>query len=116
MSDPEPFNLDAVGADIKSFRFTFGGQSFELPSLAVLPFDVALRYTQAEEHEALKLLLGDEQWERFIALSPSFVQVRELAAQWFAFQGITPPESLASTGSSESTAEQSRQTSSGTTG
>ena len=92
----EAFNLDAVEADFAPFQFTLAGDTFEMPCLNGLPFDIAQRYQQSTEADALKLLLGDDQWERFTALSPTLAQVRALAEQWWEHQGITPPESLAS--------------------
>lgn len=90
------FDLDGVAGDVEPFVFTLKGVKFELPTLAQLPFAEVVTYREADEEQALRLLLGDRM-DEFLALGPTMAQVKALADAWWRYQGTTPPESPAST-------------------
>lgn len=95
----EPFDLDAVASDVEPFAFTIKGERFELPCLAALPFAQAGQFVREDdETAALQLLFGD-QWERLLSLGPTVAQMQALAEAWWAYQGVSRPESSASTAS-----------------
>lgn len=107
------FDLDAALGE--PFEFTFGGQTFTLPS------DVDLATVEklqaGETVAALQALMGDEQYARIEAL-PQVFGARAFAAvmdAYFQHLGIRQGESSASTDSSKSTGGPSKQTSNGST-
>jgi len=69
---PETFDLDAARAaraeqTREPKEFTFGGEHYELP--VECPFDF-IRWLGVNDHIAMSALLGPDQYERFMAVSP----------------------------------------------
>lgn len=120
----QPFDLDAAVGEsaIESFRFTWGGQTFELPAVLALPVDRQLALIDAIESLAdpspneivgvLKLLIDDEMLARLSAAKPLSVQgLMALITAWMGSQGLAVGKSPASSASSASTAPRSKPTS-----
>lgn len=113
------FDLDAWVADQLAegvpFTFTFGEESYELPSQpdprAAALFDVGL-YGQS-----FALMLGPEQHQKFMESSAPLTRdaVLEVIRRHAQHAGASLGESSASSGSSASTAKRSRRTSNGST-
>lgn len=97
--EPEIFDLDAVAheASGERFRFKVQGQIFEL----FTPEEVDWRENSALTERAtgiedmrpiLRLLLGPDQYERFLDLTISSAQASELIVQWSVWHGFELPE------------------------
>lgn len=74
---PEVFDLDAVAAEANGtepFRFTFGGEQYEMP--AVVDIRVVAALTTGDVGAALRRLLGEDQWARMEASDAVFDQAR----------------------------------------
>lgn len=56
--------------------FLFGGEKFALPP--ELPWDFALALSDGEVRGGFRTLMGDEDYERFMALRPSAQDMTEL--------------------------------------
>lgn len=115
MTKPKAFNLASIKAEAagEPFVFDYGGESFSIP--AVVDFRVAWAMKDDDYELGLKLLLGDEQWGRFMAVPEAFTadRLRGLVERYVAHMGVTAGESEASSSSSSSTAGQSKPTSNG---
>jgi hypothetical protein len=103
------FDLDAVAAEVdeaEPFRFTFGGDSYELPPRIDIRAIALL--TKGEVGDALKVLLGPDQYERLLASPAVFNDTRfaALVEAYAQHQSVSTGELSASTSSSASTAEQ----------
>lgn len=111
----EPFDLDALESEGKPFPFRHGGEDYELPP------SIDLRVALAEEagkiDEALRLLLGTEQWDRIVASEAVFDSTKFVALMeaYKKHLGVAAGESLASSPSSGSTGGPSKRTSKRTT-
>lgn len=112
-----PFDLDAVASEVtrEPFEFTFGGETYTLSPT----FDIRIvgHLTEGEVIEALRLTLGDEQWDQMQA-SETVLTSEQFKALFDAYMkhcGIDAGEASASTGSSRSTGRPSKRTSSGST-
>jgi len=109
------FDLDALETDGTPFPFRHGGEDY------VLPPSIDLRVALAEEagrvDDALRLLLGDEQWDRIVASEAVFDSAKFLALMeaYKRHLGTTLGESAASSRSSASTGGPSKRTSSRST-
>lgn len=70
-------------------RFVLGGETFELPP--ELPYEVAWLWVQADAMSSFRVLLGEEAFERFRALTPS-VDDTEKLIEWLdaAYGGSKP--------------------------
>lgn len=113
MSGRPPYNLDAiiVEATGEPYRFEFGGDVYEIHGRPDLR--VASAFEDRRLGEALRLLLGPDQWARLQA-SPAKFGPEHLGAlldDYGKFLGAAPGESQASTGSSSSTGGPSKRTS-----
>ena len=113
-----PFDLDAVIAEATGapYEFTFGGETFTLPPDADV-FAVQ-KMAAGEIGDALKLLLGSDQYARMETMPGTFgVKAFEaLMTDYMRHVGSSVGESQASTGSSASTERPSNPTSSVSTG
>ena len=108
------FDLDAVVVEAETaepFRFTWKGETWELPLMDALEFADQIALESANVEDSLRLLMGDDQWERFIAHPISTGRARELIRRWQKWQGLEPGESPASSRSSRSTARRSKRSS-----
>lgn len=121
------FDLDAaVGATVREpFRFTWGGQPFELPCVLDLPIGqqldlvAALELIDAKKEpdpaqllNILKMGVGEDLLEQLSARKPlSAVGVMSLLNAWIEFQGDDLGKSPAAPASSASTARPSKATS-----
>lgn len=93
----------------------YGGEKFELPSEP--PWDFGIALAQGRTDEALRLLLGDPDYDRFMAHRPSTLDVRALMEHLDdLYPGSSGEGSAASRKSSARTTPKPRPTSSGSTG
>ena len=119
----EPFDLDAAVGELspEPFRFTWGGQAFELPAILGMPVDKQLTIINTIEGldraepgkvvEVLHLIVGDEMLASLSAAKPlSAASLMKLIGAWMAHQGEAPGKSEPSSDSSASTARPSKQT------
>jgi hypothetical protein len=88
---PKVFDLDAVAneANAEPFKFTFGGQRYEMPG--TVDIRVVTSLTAGDLEAALRLLLGDEQWAK-IQASPAVldhVKFQSLLAAYMEHTGMT---------------------------
>lgn len=113
----EPFDLDALALEEagEPFRFTFGGEDFEIAA----HYDprVFRRFAQGDLAGALLGMLGEEQFAKLDAIDKPFDErhLQALMEQWAEHFGTTAGEASASSSSSKSTGRPSRPTSSGST-
>jgi hypothetical protein len=106
-----PFDLDAAVAEavatagLEPFRFTFGGEDYELPPR--MDIRALGSFTKGDVYDGLRLMLGPDQHERLLASPAVFSDdaFQKLIEAYAEHQGTTIPESAASTSSSLSTAE-----------
>ena len=120
------FDLDAVISDEpEPFRFTWGGQSFELPALLAMPIEQQLRAIDAIDSlngeagkdagaiaAVMTTILGQDLLGRLNAAKPlPAVAVMRLLSAWMEHQGVAPGKSQDSSESSASTATPSKATS-----
>jgi hypothetical protein len=104
-----PFDLDAAVAEVAAgrepFRFTFGGENYELPPR--MDIRALGMFTKGDVHDGLRLLLGADQFERMLASPAVFSDEAfgKLVEAYAAHQNTTVGESSASTSSSPSMAE-----------
>lgn len=124
---PAPaFDLDAAVADSagEPFRFTWGGQSFTLPHVMDLAFDVQTALIAAIETidakkpdptvvaDVFKLAIGEQLLAELSRAKPlSTPALVRLVMAWIEFHGDDLGKSPASVGSSASTAKPSKATS-----
>lgn len=113
------FDLDAYVADQLAagtpFEFTFGGETYILPSQP--DPRAAVLYDGGLYGEAFRLMLGQEQYERFVASQAPLVRdaVLEVLKRHAKHAGANLGESSASSVSSVNTVTRSRPTSNGST-
>lgn len=118
----EPFDLDALAVEqeeAEPFRFTWGGKTFELPTLLQLPLDRQLQIAETgADLAAVRLVLGEKMIAE-LSRTPggpghrpmSAPRMMKLLEAWFAHQGTSRGKSPASSRSSASTATRSKPTS-----
>ena len=112
--DEYDFDLDAVvveAEDAEPFRFKWRDQSWSMPLMDALDFSDQLALENATAEESLRLIMGSEQFDKFIAEPISTGRARELIKRWRKWQGLDEGESRASSRSSASTARRSKRTS-----
>jgi len=120
----ETFDLDAAIADESSepFRFTWGGRTFELPSLLDRDIREQLRLIATVEQlddkepgrvlEAMELIVGADVLDQMRELRPVTARaVMALITAWMDHEGDALGKSAASTRSSGATATRSKRTS-----
>lgn len=93
------FDLDALEVEDESkppFEFTYQGDKFTLPVAAAMPWQSQLALESANQRESLRLIMGDEQFDRFSALPMSSARLGKLVEAWLRHQGLNPGESPAS--------------------
>jgi len=108
------YDLDALVVDAESappFRFKWRDEVWEMPLMNAMPFRDQLDLEEATVEESMGLIMGAEQFERFISEPISTGRMRDLIAAWQRFQGLEPGESRASSRSSKNTARPSKRTS-----
>ena len=114
MSDEYDYDLDALVVEAEAlppFRFKWRDQVWEMPWMNAMPFRDQLDLENATVDQSMRLIMGDDQFERFIAEPISTGRMRDLIETWQRFQGLEPGESRASSRSSANTARPSRRTS-----
>jgi hypothetical protein len=74
----------ASDAQGEPFAFTFADEPFEVPPLTTWPLAVSELLMDGDLAGGLRALLGDDQWQRFRALSPTMGDVQRL------FEAIAP--------------------------
>ena len=112
--DDYDFDLDSLVVEAegsKPFVFRWREQSWEMPLMDALDLSDQLALENATVEESLRIIMGGEQWDRFIAEPISTGRTRALIKQWRKWQGLNEGESRASSRSSVSTARRSRRTS-----
>lgn len=112
--DDYDYDLDAVVVEAENaepFRFKWRDQSWEMPTMDALDFSDQLALEQATVEESLRIIMGSDQFDRFIAEPISTGRARELIKRWRRWQGLDQGESRASSRSSASTARRSKRTS-----
>lgn len=110
-------DLDALVNEAKGvpFQFKFGGDVYDLGSH--MDVRAATLMAKGEVDGAMRILMGDEQWQRMMD-SPQLLTVEAFIAIFNGFaahSGVDLPNSSASASSSSSTAEPLRPTFNGTT-
>lgn len=100
MGKAKPLDLDALAAeqDREPFRFVFGGEEYEIA--AEVDILVGSLLKQRRNDDAMRRLLGDEQWER-MHRSPAVLTMEKaqaLVEGWLVHCGATMGESAASAG------------------
>ena len=117
MTAGKPYHVDAVlrEADGDAWPFEFGGETYTLPSDFDMRAAVALQANRIED--ALRIMLGEEQWDRLCASPYVFgaKQLDDIMSAYTEALGIDVGESQASSGSSSSTPTPLKRTSRGTT-
>lgn len=107
----EPLDLDAIEAeaDEKPFEFTFAGATWQMASPESIDWQLMSDDGSSEDaREAIREMLGDEQWERFSEHKLSIRQLRVLMDSARRHFGIDPEKSQASNGFSRNTRKQRR--------
>ena len=79
----EPFDLDAARAARREamgdgFAFVFGGQTFTCTPTKEWPVAVLASLSDGDLTGALELILGDEQYQRFMEQQPTSGDVQDL--------------------------------------
>ena len=93
MSDKFDLNaLEVEGENAEPFEFTYEGESFTMPTAAGMTWQDQLALERADQLEALRLILGDEQYDRFEKLPMSVGRLSALIEAWQAHQGLQPGE------------------------
>lgn len=117
----EVFDLDALASETtddegEPFPFRFGGESYELPPQ--FPMLALAAISAGELGDGLRILLGNDQWQRMLHAKATFNEkmLKALLEQYSAHVGSSLGESSASTGSSKSTGGPSKPISNGSTG
>lgn len=93
------FDLDALeveGEDAEPFRFTYKGQKFEMPVAKAMDWRDQLALSEATEAESVRLIMGDEQYERLSKLPMSSARFGALIDRWGKHQGLSLGNSRAS--------------------
>jgi hypothetical protein len=112
------FDLDVLRREREQepFRFRFGGEDFELPASpdvrAVAAWSAAAK-DESRFEDALKALLGADQWGRLVAVVDVFdmESFQALMGAYGEFTGAAVGESQASSPSSNRAARRSKPTS-----
>ena len=114
MSDEYDYDLDALVVEAENappFKFKWRDEVWHMPLMNAMPFRDQLDLEAATVEESMRLIMGEDQFERFIAEPISTGRIRGLIETWQRFQGLEPGESQASSRSSANTARRSRRTS-----
>jgi hypothetical protein len=91
----ETFKLDALEVEGESgepFTFETHGETFTMPLASAMPWQDQLALETATQMESLRLILGDEQFERFQKVPMSSARLGALLKQWMEHQGLQPGE------------------------
>jgi hypothetical protein len=108
------FDLDALVVEVETaapFKFKWRDELWTMPLMFAMEFADQMALEDADVETSMRLIMGDDQFERFIAAPISTGRMRDLIAQWHKFQGLDPGESQASSRSSKNTARRSKRTS-----
>lgn len=114
LADDDVFDLDAVEVEAESadpFRFRWRGEVYEMPLAAALDFTDQLALETASETESMRLILGDDQFDRLTTDPMSTGRMNVLLTQWLRHQGLKPGELPASSRFSANTVRRSKRTS-----
>jgi len=114
MSDQYDYDLDALEVEAENsppFKFKWRGEIWEMPLMYAMQFRDQLDLENATVEESMRLIMGEDQFDRFIAEPITTGRMRDLIAAWQRFQGLEPGESPASSRSSANTARRSKRTS-----
>lgn len=112
--DEERAKRAAKAEKSEGHKVILGGQEFTLPALLPFEFGEACRKatTEAGIRRAVRVILGSEQYERFVEQQVTLDDVGALIDGLAGLYGFeSPGESLASSGSSRSNGNRSRPTS-----
>lgn len=97
MSPAATFDADAARAARREaagepFTFQWEGAEFVLPSPREWPIEVISLLGQPDLPGALSMLLGDEQYQRFMLGHPTLADIEGIMNAVAAWSGVTPPE------------------------
>lgn len=97
----EPFDLDALATDPDGEPFTFhwNAELFTLQTFKQMEWRQQITFTQMPMEEAMRLLLGEVQWDNFVAKPMSRGRLNALLDAWYLHQGISSGEGPASSDS-----------------
>jgi hypothetical protein len=85
--------LAVEGEGDEPFRFQWQGEPYTIPLLTQLPWPVVGQITRGQNAvERMRLLLGDEQYERFAAKPCSSAKLRKLFELYMELNGVTEGE------------------------
>ncbi len=94
------YDLDAFTAEARAkyepFEFTIGGEEFTFPSPADLEWKARILLATDGER-GLRLMLGDEEYQRLIRTKPSDAAMTKLMQDYGKYIGGTPGEASGST-------------------
>jgi len=95
---PAVFDVDALAKEAKGepFRFKLGGTVFKLPPSNELDWQDAQDLEQGNLTSAFRGMLGDKQYEKFVAHRLDIARLQKLVTAYMAHQGLEPGESEAS--------------------
>ena len=117
MSEPEhdyDYDLDALVLEVETappFRFKWREEVWEMPLMHAMEFTDQMELEQAGIEQSMRLIMGADQFDRFIAEPISTARMEGLIKAWNRHQGLESGESRASLRSSGSTARRSKRTS-----
>jgi hypothetical protein len=115
-AEDEVFDLDALERTELPEPFTFkaAGQTFHLATPEDLDWHHQATFAEGDPVTVISLLLGDE-WPDFDRIDVPGWKIEQLLWAWAKHNGISAPESEASSTSSVATVKPSRRTSGATT-
>ena len=114
MSDEYDYDLDALVVDAENappFKFKWRDEVWQMPLMNAMQFSDQLSLEDSTVEDSMRLIMGSDQFDRFIAEPISTGRMRDLIEAWQRFQGLEPGESRASRRSSGNTARPSKRTS-----
>lgn len=115
----EVFDLDALERDATPSPFVVrvGGEDFRFPDPQDMDWKKLNQLDELSEYDAVKQLLGEEQFERFIKHDIPVWKFGRLTDQWYKHYDLpTAGEDAASSPSSNGSAARSKRTSRSTAG
>lgn len=88
VSDPTPAQIEAEGAE--TVQVEHNGESYTFPALVdELDGDAYDAFEDQRYSRGLRVVLSDEDWDRFKATKPKLKEYRALVNAWMAAVGVT---------------------------
>lgn len=91
----EPFDLDALEVEEENgapFTFTYKGDTYSMPTAQAMPWQDQMALETATAAESMRLILGDDQYERLSKQPMSTARMAKLIEAWSKHQGLKPGE------------------------